>query len=86
MLFFCKDCGIISSIGGAEVVGRSSVMFGAWIKDPASGSAQIWVMSNFFENRVVEEFANLRDVTHQRPRLTYELPYDWAGGYGFSRY
>lgn len=73
-------CSIITAIGRPVTHGKSSTMFGAWMRDPADGGkGPVWVMRHFFDNRIVEEYKNMRDVARWRPRATHKLPYEWAG-------
>ncbi|CAK8674263.1 unnamed protein product [Clavelina lepadiformis] len=76
-----KGCGRILSIGAPVTQVRSNVKFGAWLRDPVptSSAKPIWVLPHFWENDVIEEYSSLRDLSRHRPRVTYKLPYQWAG-------
>lgn len=51
------------------------------MKDPLAimGAKTIFVMENYYSNRVLQEFKNMRKLKAGSVRKTYKLPYNYDG-------
>nr|XP_039270314.1 noelin-3-like [Styela clava] len=81
---FTKGCEFISSVKEPVTRGQAKKMFGAFLQDPIPSpdgirDTYVWLLPHFYENNVVEEYANVHEMSFKRSRTTYKVPYEWAG-------
>ena len=80
-LFLADSCTHIKSIGKPVTHNNRLHHYGAWMKDPLGimGAETIFVMENYYDNNVLEEFENMDMFKAGITRKKYILPYNWDG-------